>query len=172
MAQTVYGFSGAGLPGTGQAKIDLNDYQGQVMIIVNSASKWGCTNRDYKQLNEIYEKYHPQGLEIICQPSNQIGSQEPLPSDKLWASITEKYQPAHNNFFDKADVNGKNATPLFQFLQSHPNCKGFMTNSIKWNWTKFLIDRNGIPIKRWGTKDSPSSMTADIEAALAASSTK
>lgn len=115
----------------------------------------------------MYEKYNSQGLEIIAQPCNQFGKQEPLEGQALWTHISGKYGPLYTTFTERADVNGDDATPLFLYLQNHKNCKGFISNSLKWNFTKFLVGRDGVPIKRYGPKDEPVSAEKDIIKALA-----
>merc|ERR1711970_1473414 len=105
------------------------------------------------QLNRLHDKYHARGLEIVAQPCNHL---------------QKKWQPKFiGNFCDKADVNGKDATELFLFLQNHPNGKGALgMNSIKWNFSKFLVGRDGVPIKRFGPQDAPLSFEEDIVRAL------
>jgi len=104
----------------------------------------------------------------VAQPCNQFGGQEPLSGQDLFNHLQKKWQPKFiGNFCDKADVNGKNATELFLFLQNHPNGKGALgMNSIKWNFSKFLVGRDGVPIKRFGPQDAPLSFEDDIVRAL------
>ena len=119
-------------------------------------------------MNQLYEKYNSQGFEIIAQPCNQFGKQEPRSGQDLYNHITKNYHPLFiNNFFDKQDVNGKDASELFLYLQNHKNGKGALAmNSLKWNFSKFLIGRDGVPIKRYGPQESPLSFEEDIKKAL------
>lgn len=146
--------------------LPLAAYAGQVLIIVNVACEWGLTKKQYEQLNILHDKYHDKGLTILAQPCNQFGKQEPLDGQALLDEIRNKYK-AKFEVFEKADVNGKNATPLFKFLQDHPNCPGILGfNGIKWNFSKFLVDKNGLPVKRWAPKDEPFKMEKEIQKLL------
>jgi len=104
-------------------------------------------------------------LRILGFPCNQFGKQEPGTNEEI-----EKFaRDAHGatwDLFEKTDVNGKKENPLFRYLKSHKNGKGLLTNSIKWNFTKFLIGRDGVPVKRYGPKDAPKSFEKDIKAEL------
>jgi len=116
----------------------------------------------------LHQKYKDDGLVILCQPSNQFGKQEPLEGSDLLAAIRRDWVHEASDsfqFFERADVVGDDAVPLFLYLQNHENATGFMTNAIKWNFTKFLVDRSGVPQKRYGTKDKPSEK--DVVALLA-----
>ena len=178
----VYFYSAPALAGPDQPeKIDMNDFKNKVLIIVNVASEWGVTKQNYEQLNQLYEKYNSQGLEIIAQPCNQFGKQEPKSGIDLYNHLfgnfsTNKFlsndaKPKFiKNYFDRKDVNGSvpEASELFLYLQKHKNCPGLLGfNSIKWNFTKFLIGKDGVPIKRLGPKDGPIKLEDDIVKALA-----
>lgn len=142
--------------------MSLNDYKGKVMIIVNTATKCGFAYQ-YKELEEIYKKYKDLGLVILSFPSNQFNNQEPLNDSE----ITEFCTINHNVTFDtfaKIDVNGQNADPLFKYLKKQT--KGLFGSSIKWNFTKFLIDKNGKLIKRYGPNISPYKLEKDLELLL------
>jgi len=169
-AKNVYFYASAALKPE-LSPLKMSDYQGKVLLIVNVASEWGLTKTNYEQLNVLYEKYNSKGLEIIAQPSNQFGKQEPLEGADLLKHITEKYKVKYTNtYFDRKDVNGDNASELFLYLQKHKNCPGVLGfNGIKWNFTKFLVGRNGVPIKRFGPKEDPFSFEKHIESALKAS---
>lgn len=106
----------------------------------------------------------------MAQPCNQFGKQEPLDGQDLYNALSTKYHVNFlSNYFARHDVNGKTGSELFLYLQNHKNCKGTMGNSIKWNFTKFLVGRDGVPIKRYGPKDEPFKCENDILKALEAS---
>jgi len=148
-------------------EIQLSKYAGKVLLIVNVACEWGLTKVQYEQLNQLHDEYHDQGLVIIGQPCNQFGKQEPKQGKELLDEIRNKWN-AKFTLFERADVNGKDATELFLYLQKHKNCPGLLGfNAIKWNFTKFLIGKDGQPIKRWAPKDDPRKAEDDIKKALA-----
>lgn len=161
MAQSgIYGIEVKTIDGK---KTTLKDYQGKVMLIVNVASKCGFTPQ-YEGLEALYKKYHEQGFAVLGFPCNQFGAQEPgnEAEIKKFCSLTYKV-----NFpmFAKVDVNGDTAAPLFQYLKKEK--KGiFWSEGIKWNFTKFLVGRDGTVLKRFAPTDKPESLTGDIEAAL------
>jgi len=166
LAKNIFGFCQKALAGTPRDELNCADFSNNIVLIVNVASEWGLTKQNYEQLNVLYEKYSNQGFRILAQPSNQFGKQEPLSGLALWDHIKGKYNPLYDTFFDKCDVNGSNASELFLYLQNHPNCHGFLVNKIKWNFTKFLIGRDGVPIKRYGSKTAPLDIEKDIIEAL------
>uniref|UniRef100_A0AAV1V1S2 Glutathione peroxidase n=1 Tax=Peronospora matthiolae TaxID=2874970 RepID=A0AAV1V1S2_9STRA len=133
-----------------------------VILVVNVASECGYTDKNYRELQELYEKYHDEGFMVLGFPCNQFGGQEPGTNDDIMKFTQEKY---HVTFplFTKVDVNGDKAHPLFQFLKKRLD--GFVTNDIKWNFTKFLIV-NHEPVKRYGTTTSPLEIEKDIMQAL------
>ncbi len=160
MNQNLYNFSAKTTNGQ---EVSLEKYRGQVVLVVNVASKCGFTPQ-YKGLESLYEKYKAQGFTILGFPCNQFGGQEP-------GTEAEIQQFCELNFglsfplMAKIDVNGKNADPIFSWLkESAPGLFG--TEMIKWNFTKFLIDKQGQVIKRYAPKDEPASIAKDIEAAL------
>jgi len=118
---------------------------------------------NYTELQQLYSKYHDKGLEILAFPCNQFGSQEPGNSEQIKKFAQEKYGVTFT-LFQKIDVNGQNEHPLYTYLKS--STKSLLGQSIKWNFTKFLIDRNGTPVKRFGSGDNPSSFESDIKALL------
>jgi glutathione peroxidase len=157
---TVYDFSANRLDGSEES---LNDYQGKVLLIVNTASKCGFTPQ-YKGLEKLYETYHARGFEILGFPCNQFGHQEPGSASEIGA-FCEKNYGVNFPMFEKIDVNGVGAHPLYKFLKkAAPGIMG--TEAIKWNFTKFLINRKGEVVKRYASKDTPASLAADIEALL------
>ncbi|KAG1710048.1 hypothetical protein DVH05_017056 [Phytophthora capsici] len=136
-----------------------------VILVVNVASECGYTDKNYRELQELYEKYHDEGFTVLGFPCNQFGGQEPGTAEDILKFTQEKY---HVTFplFSKVDVNGENAHPLFRFLKKQLD--GFITNDIKWNFTKFLIV-NHEPLKRYGTTTSPLEIEDDIVQALRSS---
>ncbi|KAG6958255.1 hypothetical protein JG688_00010590 [Phytophthora aleatoria] len=133
-----------------------------VILVVNVASECGYTNKNYRELQELYEKYHDEGFTVLGFPCNQFGGQEPGTAEDILKFTQENY---HVTFplFAKVDVNGENAHPLFKFLKK--KLDGFITSDIKWNFTKFLIV-NHEPFKRYGTTTSPLEIENDIVQAL------
>lgn len=182
-AQSIYDFTVKNDKGK---DVSLADYKGKVLLIVNTATKCGFTPQ-YKELEALYEKYHAQGFEILDFPCNQFGQQAP-------GSIAEIHQFCTANFniqfpqFDKIDVNGKNESPLYTYLKSQKSFGGFNLKdklgslldgmlrkqdvdydkkpSIKWNFTKFLIDQQGRVVKRYEPTDSMEKVGKDIEQML------
>ena len=145
--------------------VKLDAYRGKAMLIVNTASKCGFTPQ-YKGLEALYEKMHDKGLEVLGFPCNQFGSQEPGSEEEI-AQFCELNYGVKFPLFAKVDVNGDKAAPLFKFLKAaKPGLLG--SEGIKWNFTKFLVGRDGQVIKRYAPNDAPESITKDIEAALAA----
>jgi len=162
MSGTVYDFSARGIDGRERS---LSEFKGKVLLIVNTASKCGFTPQ-YKGLEELYRKYHDQGLVILGFPCNQFGKQEP-------GSEAEIGQFCELNFgvtfplFAKIEVNGPGAHPLYQHLKAQaPGLLG--SKAIKWNFTKFLVDRAGRVVERYAPTATPDSLKQDIERLLAA----
>ena len=141
----------------------LSQYQGHVLLVVNVASRCGFTSQ-YKGLQDLYEKYKEQGFSVLGFPCNQFGSQEPGDEANI-KNFCETNYAVTFPMFAKVDVNGQNADPFFKWLKSSkPGVLG--TEGIKWNFTKFLVSREGEVLKRYGSNDSPASIVADIESAL------
>ena len=140
----------------------LKEYEGKPLIVVNTASKCGLTPQ-FKGLQELYEKYSDQGLEIIGFPCDQFNNQE-------YENIEETTQFCQINYgvtfpiTAKIDVNGENAHPLFAFLKKQK--KGILSDTIKWNFTKFLIDREGQVVERYAPTTVPSKIEEDIKKLL------
>ena len=130
---------------------NLSEFEGKVLLIVNTASKCGFTPQ-YAQLQALHEKYHSSGLEIIGFPCNQFGRQEPGSKDQISKFCRINYGVTFR-LSQKIYVNGKKTHPLFVYLKS--SLKGIFGNSIKWNFTKFLVDKHGIPVQRLGSYTSP-----------------
>ncbi|XP_076884836.1 putative glutathione peroxidase 5 [Bidens hawaiensis] len=139
------------------------DVEGKVLPIVNVASKCGFTNSNYPQLAELHEKYREKGLEILAFPCNQFLSQEPESSEKVEEFACSRFN-AQYPIFNKVRVNGPKAAPLYKFLKAKKG--GFCGSRIKWNFTKFLVDKEGRVIGRYGPTTSPLSIQGDIQKAL------
>ncbi len=144
-------------------EIDLAEKKGQVLLVVNTASKCGFTPQ-YDGLEELYQKYKDQGFEVLGFPCNQFGGQEPGNADEIEEFCKINFGVTFP-LMEKVDVNGPDASPLFDWMKSEK--KGLMgSTSIKWNFTKFLIDRDGNVVKRYGSTDKPAGITRDIEKLL------
>jgi glutathione peroxidase len=161
MDKGFYDFSAVSLQGK---EIQMESYRGKVIIIVNTASKCGFTPQ-YEGLENLYRKFGQKGLVILGFPCNQFGNQEPGSEKEIAEGCVINYGVTFQ-MFSKVEVNGKNAHPLFQYLKNKLPGIAF-TRKIKWNFTKFLIDRKGIPVKRYPPTFNPESMEADIERLLA-----
>lgn len=152
---TVYDFT---VKKTNGENKSIGDYEGKPLLIVNTASKCGLTPQ-FTGLQELYEKYHEKGLEILGFPCGQFNNQE-------YDNIEETTEFCQLNYgvsfpmFAKIDVNGDKADPLFTFLKEQKG--GLLTKDIKWNFTKFLVDRNGQVVKRYAPTTEPSKIEEDI----------
>ena len=141
----------------------LAEYQGKVMLIVNTASKCGFTPQ-YKGLEALYRKYGTQGFIVLGFPCNQFGTQEPGTITEIQNFCSLTYDVTFP-LFAKINVNGSDASPLFQYLKSA--AKGVLgSETVKWNFTKFLIDRHGKVVGRYAPTTTPESLEKDIEAVL------
>lgn len=141
----------------------LADYKGKVMLIVNTASKCGFTPQ-FAGLEKLYEKYKPQGLEILGFPCNQFGGQDPGTNKEIGAFCQRNYG-VNFPMFAKVDVKGPEAHAIFRFLTRE--AKGVLgSQNIKWNFTKFLVGRNGEVLGRYAPTTKPEALEADIEKAL------
>lgn len=143
--------------------VDLSEYEGKAVLVVNTASKCGFTPQ-YKGLEELYQTYAEQGLVVLGFPCDQFGHQEPGDEEEI-AEFCEARFGVTFPLFAKVDVNGDDAHPLYKWLRSEQG--GVLGDRIKWNFTKFLVGRDGQPIRRYGSTTTPGKLTADIEAALA-----
>uniref|UniRef100_A0A0E0BHR9 Glutathione peroxidase n=1 Tax=Oryza glumipatula TaxID=40148 RepID=A0A0E0BHR9_9ORYZ len=146
--------------------VKLSEYDGKVLLIVNVASKCGLTNSNYKELNILYEKYKEKGLEILAFPCNQFAGQEPGSNEEIEQTVCSRFK-AEFPIFDKIDVNGKEAAPLYKFLKSQKG--GFLGDGIKWNFTKFLVGKDGKVIERYAPTTSPLKIKNDIQKLLGTS---
>ncbi|XP_076925426.1 putative phospholipid hydroperoxide glutathione peroxidase [Bidens hawaiensis] len=136
-------------------EVDLSKYKGKVLLIVNVAPQCGFTNSNYPELTTLYQKYKDQGLEILGFPSNQFNGQEPGSNEEIQEFVCTRFK-AEYPVFAKVDVNGKNAEPLYDFLKSSKG--GFLGDSIKWNFTKFLVDKDGKVVDRYAPTTTPLSI--------------
>lgn len=144
-------------------KTTLEEYRGKALLIVNVASKCGFTPQ-YKGLEELYKKYREKGFAVLGFPCNQFGAQEPGDEAEIKNFCSLTYD-VDFPMFAKVDVNGENAAPIFQHLKKEK--KGILwSEGIKWNFTKFLVGRDGVVLKRFAPTDKPESLAADVEAAL------
>lgn len=144
-------------------KEQMSAYVGKVLLIVNVASQCGFTSQ-YKELQDLYDDFHTRGLEILAFPCNQFGGQEPGTPEQIEAFCSTRFGVTFP-VFQKTDVNGLNTHPLFEHLKTAaPGLLG--TEAIKWNFTKFLVGRNGLPVKRFASASSPASISADIQKLL------
>ncbi|KAM7495964.1 hypothetical protein LguiA_020378 [Lonicera macranthoides] len=143
--------------------VDLSIYKGKVLLIVNVASKCGFTDSNYTQLTELYNKYKNQGFEILAFPCNQFMKQEPGSGEEAQEFACTRYK-AEYPIFQKVRVNGPKTEPVYQFLKASKG--GFLGSSIKWNFTKFLIDKGGRVIGRYGPTTTPLAIEKSIKKAL------
>uniref|UniRef100_A0A913ZZ30 Glutathione peroxidase n=1 Tax=Patiria miniata TaxID=46514 RepID=A0A913ZZ30_PATMI len=152
----IYGFTVKDIDGN---EVSLSKYKGHVALIVNVASQCGLTNKNYAQLQELHAKYaESKGLRILAFPCNQFGGQEPGTDEQIKEFAAKK--GAQFDLFDKINVNGDNAIPLYKFLKKKQH--GTLTNAIKWNFSKFLINKKGEPVKRYGPQTAPKDIEKDI----------
>ena len=143
--------------------VDLSSYEGKTLLIVNVASKCGFTPQ-YKDLQNLYEKYQDQGLEVLGFPCNQFGAQEPGTNEEVKSFCDLNYSVSFK-MFDKIDVNGSDASPLFKFLKHEsPGIMG--TEAIKWNFTKFLVNKDGQVVKRFAPKDGEPEIESELKKIL------
>ena len=145
------------------ASLDLKDKLGSVLLVVNTASKCGFTPQ-YDGLEKLYETYKDRGFEVLGFPCNQFGGQEPGSADEI-AEFCKVNFGVTFPLMQKVDVNGADASPLFDWMKKKaPGLLG--SKAIKWNFTKFLIDREGHVVKRYGPADAPEAIAKDIEKLL------
>ena len=157
---TVYKYTATSLAGE---EVPLETWRGRVLLIVNTASKCGFTGQ-YAGLQALYEKYQARGLTVLGFPCNQFGGQEPGGEAQIRDFCSTRYGITFP-LFTKVDVNGAKAHPLWQYLKSaQPGLLG--SEGIKWNFTKFLVDRNGEVQRRFAPKDHPEDLDPAIAAAL------
>jgi glutathione peroxidase len=156
---SIYDFSAKSLAGE---DTPLKRFEGNVLLIVNTASACGFTPQ-YKGLEALQQKYGVRGFSVLGFPCNQFGRQEPGSAAEIGQFCSSNYAVSFP-MFDKIDVNGDNAHPLYQYLRGEKS--GLLGSSIKWNFTKFLIDRSGKVVRRYAPTTTPEALTKDIEALL------
>lgn len=160
MTENIYQFTAQNYRGE---QVNLSDYEGKVLLIVNTASACGFTPQ-YEGLQKLYDTYKDQGLEILAFPCNQFGQQEKGNNEEI-KSFCDLHFNIQFPLFDKIDVNGDNAHPLYKFLKSEAT--GILgTQAIKWNFTKFLVNKNGDVIERFAPTTKPEAMESTIKALL------
>ena len=162
MTSSIYDFAATGIDGRA---VPLADFKGKVLLVVNTASACGFTPQ-FAGLEELNKAYSAQGLAVLGFPCNQFGSQDPGADNEI-ASFCQVNYGVTFPMMSKIDVNGASAHPLYQWLTKEaPGLLG--TKAIKWNFTKFLVGKDGQVIKRYAPTDTPKSLAKDIESALAA----
>jgi glutathione peroxidase len=158
----VWGFEAQSIDGK---RVRLDKYKGKVLLIVNTASQCGFTPQ-FAGLEALWEAYKDQGLVVLGFPSNQFGAQDPGTDEQI-ASFCQLNYGVNFPMMSKIEVNGAGAHPLYQWLtREAPGLLG--STAVKWNFTKFLVGRDGRTVKRYAPQDTPEKMAQDIEAALAA----
>ena len=155
----IYDFKALSLDGE---EIPLSRFQGQVLLIVNTASACGFTPQ-YRGLESLYRSLGPRGFSVLGFPCNQFGGQEPGESAQIEQFCSDNYGVSFP-MFGKIEVNGANAHPLFRYLKGQKS--GVLGSTIKWNFTKFLVDRSGKVVGRHAPTTKPEALTKDIEALL------
>jgi glutathione peroxidase len=160
MSESIYDFEAARLTG---GNANLGDYRGQVLLVVNTASRCGFTPQ-YAGLESLYQRYRDQGLVVLGFPCNQFGGQEPGSAEEIGAFCQTSYSISFP-MFAKIDVNGPDTHPLYAFLK-HQAAGILGTEAIKWNFTKFLVGRDGRTVRRYASATTPEELAADIQKAL------
>ena len=158
---TVYDFEAQTIDGQ---TVALSAYQGKVLLIVNTASACGFTPQ-FAGLEKLHQEFADQGLVVLGFPCNQFGSQDPGSNEEIGAFCQKNYGVSFP-MMAKTEVNGAQAHPLYQWLKTQaPGMLG--SEGIKWNFTKFLVGKDGVSVKRYGSVDTPASVSKDIAAVLA-----
>jgi len=162
MKESFYDFKANDINGK---EVSMSSFEGKVVLIVNVASGCGFTPQ-YEGLQKLYDVHKEEGLEILAFPCNQFGEQEKGDGEEI-KNFCEKNYSITFPIFEKVEVNGNDAHPIFKFIKEQK--KGFMgTESIKWNFSKFLLSKNGEVIKRYGSLDIPENLEEDIKQLLTA----
>jgi glutathione peroxidase len=156
MDSKFYQYSAKSLQGK---EISMNDYKGKTVLVVNTASKCGLTPQ-FEGLEKLHQKYKDKGLVILGFPCNQFANQEPGDEKSISEGCVINYGVTFQ-MFAKIDVNGENAHPLYKYLKKELG--GLFGSRIKWNFTKFLIDKNGKPLKRFGPVETPEKIEKYLE---------
>ena len=148
---------------TPAGELDLAEKRGKVLLVVNTASKCGLTPQ-YEGLEKLQQDYSERGFEVLAFPCNQFGAQEPGDAEEIAQFCKLNYDTSFP-LMSKIDVNGEDAIPLYDWLKKEaPGLMG--SKSVKWNFTKFLIDREGNVVKRYAPQDAPGALAKDIERLL------
>ncbi|XP_012245006.1 probable phospholipid hydroperoxide glutathione peroxidase isoform X1 [Bombus vosnesenskii] len=156
-AKSIYDFTAKSIKGE---EVPLSNYKGHVCLIVNVASKCGLTATNYKQLNELYDEYaDSKGLRILAFPCNQFNGQEPGGTEEI-CSFADR-QKVKFDIFEKIDVNGDKAHPLWKYLKKEQG--GILGDFIKWNFTKFIVNKEGKVVERHGPNVDPNSLKNNFE---------
>jgi glutathione peroxidase len=164
MTESLYDFEVQKIDGSKQS---MADFSNKVLLIVNTASKCGFTPQ-YEGLEQLYRDYREKGLEILAFPCNQFGNQEPGSEQQIQQFCDLNYRTSFP-LFKKIDVNGEQAAPLYNYLKD--KARGVLgSKSIKWNFTKFLVDKQGKVVRRYGSTTKPDEIRPDIEALIAGES--
>ena len=156
---TIYDFKVKNVDGTEET---LEKYRGKVLLIVTTATRCGLTSQ-YEGLEKLYEEYHEKGFEILDFPCNQFKNQAPENDQEIDSFCTLNFGTKFDRF-QKIDVNGENEDPLYTFLKKEEG--GILGGKIKWNFTKFLVDRDGKVVKRFAPTTKPEKIKEDIESLL------
>ncbi|CAN8308272.1 unnamed protein product [Cochlearia groenlandica] len=143
--------------------VNLSTYKGKVLLIVNVASQCGLTTPNYTELAELYTKYKSHGFEILAFPCNQFDNQEPGSNEEILEFACTRFK-AEYPIFDKVDVNGDTAAPIFKFMKASKG--GIFGDDIKWNFGKFLVDKDGNVVDRFAPTTSPLSIEKDLKKLL------
>jgi glutathione peroxidase len=159
MTTTLGDFKATAIDGT---EVDLSTYDDQVVLVVNTASQCGFTGQ-YAGLQELHDRYRDQGFTVLGFPCNQFGDQEPGEEEEI-ASFCDRTFGVTFPMFAKVDVNGDEAHPLFEWLKQEKS--GLLGGAVKWNFTKFLVGRDGRVIKRFSPTTEPTSLADQVEKAL------
>lgn len=160
-ANSIYDFT---VKDTHGEDVSLEKYKGNVVLIVNIASQCGLTKNNYAKLTQLKEKYGEKGLKILNFPCNQFGSQMPESDGEPMVCHLRDAKADIGDVFQKIDVNGNGAHPLYSYLKEKQ--KGTLGNGIKWNFTKFLVNKEGIPVNRYAPTTDPMDIAKDIEKLL------
>lgn len=153
----LYDFSATRISGD---SLELSEYRNKLVIVVNTASKCGFTSQ-YEGLEQLYQKYKEDGLVILGFPCNQFGKQEPGTEAEIQSFCSINFGVTFP-LFAKVDVNGKNTHPLFDYLKKETK-GGILGKRIKWNFTKFIVDRSGKPVGRFGPTTTPNQLEKEIQ---------
>ncbi|KAH9324549.1 hypothetical protein KI387_004727, partial [Taxus chinensis] len=143
--------------------VSLSTYKGKVLLIVNVASQCGLTTSNYQEMNELHAKFKDQGFEILAFPCNQFAGQEPGTNKEIEEIVCTRFN-ATFPIFDKVDVNGDNAAPVYKFLKSSRG--GIFDENIKWNFSKFLVDKDGNVFDLYAPTTSPLNIEKDAKKLL------